>query len=75
MEDWKRELGLQSCVWCSVRLSDTIFDEEDIPDSIFNCESGHGPFCRDCWDELSEECPDCSNKPVTGAAAHRRDNW
>ena len=72
MEDWKRELSWQSCAWCGGSLSDMIFDEEDIEDYIFNCESSHGPFCSECWDEFSEECPDCSDKPVTGMAAQRR---
>ena len=71
---WKRELGEQECVWCGFRLVDTLefVDEEERADSIFNCESNHGPFCHICWDEFSEACPDCSNEPVTGMAAERR---
>jgi len=58
-DDKIRELQLQCCDWCNTSFRGRIRDEEDIQDQVFICESNHGPFCRDCWGELSKRCPDC----------------
>ena len=48
-----------SCEWCgnSFGRFDCI---ESMRDEVFDCDSNHGPFCRECWEEFSNQCIHCN---------------
>jgi len=50
----------QSCEWCGISFRNTFDCIESMKDEVFDCESNHGPFCRECWEEFSHQCIHCN---------------
>lgn len=58
-KDMLKDFQMQSCEWCGNSFGP--FDcLESMRDEVFDCDSNHGPFCRECWEEFSHQCIHCN---------------
>ena len=41
------------CEWCGKSFRNSVDCLESIRDEVFDYEYNHGPYCRECWDNLT----------------------